>query len=195
MFIDDVKEYYGQIGEEATQIINDVITKYSKSEIEGLKSEFFKKFPAGQFPDTEKLNLFFDEHKPKAKTYYWAVCLECGCEYDYALPMCPECYDKGFDCRTKAVKKSEFKPTFKVIKYNKQYMNGAKGEPTCYTCLQKKESYCAHFGNAEWQCHKEEYEMCECKLCCAKAKSENRKLEESMKGKTFSYAVPLKRCI
>lgn len=195
MFIDDVKEYYGQISEESQQIIKDVIDKYSKSEIESLKNDFFKKFPLGQFPTPDKLSAFFDEHKPKAKTYYWAVCLECGCEYDYALPMCPECYDKGFDCRAKAVKKSEFKPTFKVIKYNKQYLNGAKGEPTCYTCVHKKESYCSHFGDSDWQCHREEYEMCECKLCCGKVKAENRKLLESMKDKKVSYAVPLKRCV
>lgn len=195
MFIDELREYYGLIDDEAKVYIEDRIGKYKEQEQVKLKEEFIKKFPRNRFPDISSLSKFFDEHKPKVTFYFWAVCLECGCEYDYNLPMCPACYDKGFDCRTKAVKKSEFKPTFKVIKYNKHYMNGDKNEPICFTCMHKKESYCAHFGNPDWQCHREEYEMCECKLCCGKAKAENRKLADSMKDKKFSYAMPLKRSI
>ena len=103
------------------------------------------------------------------------------------------CFDKGLDCRTKAVRKSEFKPTFKVIKYNKQYMNGDKNEQTCFTCIHKKESYCPHFGNPDWTCHREEFEMCECKMCCGIAKKENRQLQDNNAEHKVSYAVPFKK--
>ena len=193
-FIDSVKEKFGQINSESEQLINDAISKYSGKELEALKAEFFKTFT--ELPDTEKLTLFFDNHKPAKKTYYWSVCLECGCEYDYSLPMCPSCYDKGFDCRAKSVKVSEFKPNFNVIKYNKHYINGNSGEQTCYTCPNKKESYCTHFGNPDWTCHREEYEMCECKQCCASLKAANRKISDSQDNKKkFSYATPLQRCV
>ena len=192
-FIDSFKEQYGQISEDSEKLIMDVIGKYSQKEQEMLKSELFKAYTI--MPDTEKLAKFFDSHKPKTKVYFWSVCLECGCEYDYSLPMCPKCYEQGLDCRAKAIKKSEFQPNPTVIKYNKTYLNGDPGEQTCFTCPNKKESYCKNFGNPDWMCHREEYEMCECKQCCGLLKSANRKLVESSKDKKFSYAVPLKRCI
>ena len=129
----------------------------------------------------------------QSKGYYWAVCLECGCEYDYDLPMCPECYDRGFECRAKAVKKSEFQPPAKVIRYNKHYLNGDKGEKICYFCESKKESFCKHFGQSEWSCRREEFESCECRLCCAVEKKANKALEESKKEIKSGYAIPLKR--
>jgi len=191
MFIDEVKERYGQISEESEKLIKDVIGKYSGKEQETLKNALFNDFTV--MPDTEKLSKFFDSHKPQKKTYYWAVCLECGCEYDYSLPMCPKCYDNGLDCRTKAIKKSEFQPNFNVIKYNKAYINGDPGEQTCFTCPNKKESFCSHFGNPDWMCHREEYEMCECKQCCGITKSANRKYKEAGNKQKFTYAVPLRR--
>ena len=195
MFIDELREYYGLIDDEAKNFIEDVIGKYKDSEQKMLKEEFIRRFPRNRFPDISSLSKFFREHKPKVTVYYWAICLECGCEYDYSLPMCPKCYDKGLDCRTKAIRKSEFQPNFNVIKYNKAYLNGDPGEQTCFTCPNKKESYCKNFGNPDWTCHREEFEMCQCKLCCGKIKAENRKLAQSSKDKKFSYAVPLKRCV
>lgn len=192
-FIDSFKEQYGQISEDSEKLIMDVIGKYSPKEQEILKNELFKAYTV--MPDTEKLAKFFDSHKPKTKTYFWSVCLECGCEYDYSLPMCPKCYEKGLDCRARAIKKSEFQPNPTVIKYNKQYINGDPGEQTCFSCPSKKESYCKNFGNPDWMCHREEFDVCECKLCCGKLKASNRRLAEESKDKKFSYAVPLKRCV
>lgn len=129
----------------------------------------------------------------QSRGYFWAVCLECGCEYDYRLPMCPNCYDNNLECRAKAVKKSEFQPPFKVIRYNKQYLNGEKNEKICYSCESKKESYCKHFGQTTWNCGKEEFESCECRMCCAIAKKANKVLEENKKETKSGYAIPLKR--
>jgi hypothetical protein len=128
----------------------------------------------------------------KAKEHIWAICLECGCEYDYGLPMCPACYDKGFDCRARAVKKSEFQPPMKVIKYNKQYQNGDKGETVCYNCVHKSGSFCKNFGNPNWNCHREEFESCNCARCCAVAKRYNAELEKNKNENKIIYAVPLK---
>ena len=192
-FIDSIKEHYGQINEDSEKLIQDVISKYSEKEQETLKNLIFNDFT--KMPETEKLAKFFDAHKPKTRIFYWSVCLECGCEYDYLLPMCPRCYENGLDCRVRAIKKSEFQPNFNVVKYNKLYINGEPGEQTCFNCPNKKESYCKNFGNPDWMCHREEFEMCECKLCCGKLKASNRKLTEESKEKKFSYAVPLKRCV
>lgn len=145
-------------------------------------------------PDIHKMKVILEKVTgKKATVYFWAVCLECGCEYDYGLPMCPNCYDNGLDCRARAVKKSEFQPPMKVIKYNKQYQYGDKGEITCYNCTHKKESYCKNFGNPNWECRREEYEMCECKECCGRLKRANRKVQENQTLNKISYAVPLKR--
>lgn len=191
MFINELEGCFGKLGDSEKQWVSENLERLD---------------------DTSKMNIMHDlrEHRgvitipvmqkvlekvtgKKAKVYFWAVCLECGCEYDYSLPMCPNCFDKGLDCRTKAVKKSEFKPPMSVIKYNKQYMNGDKNEQTCYTCIHKKQSWCSNFGNPNWNCHREEFETCECKMCCAIAKKENRQLQESNKEQKISYAIPFKK--
>ena len=145
-------------------------------------------------PDIRKLKIILEKITgKKAREFIWAVCSECGCEYDYDLPMCPDCYDRGFECRAKAVKKSEFQPPAKVIRYNKHYLNGDKGEKICYACESKKESFCKHFGQSEWNCRREEFESCECRMCCAITKKANKALEESKKEIKSGYAIPLKR--
>ena len=147
-------------------------------------------------PDIRKLKIILEKITgKKAREFIWAVCLECGCEYDYGLPMCPDCYDRGFECRAKAVKKSEFQPPMKVINYNKQYLNGDKGETVCYKCVHKKQSYCKNYGNPNWNCGREEFESCVCSRCCAIAKRINAELEKNRNENKVSYAVPLKRGI
>ena len=195
MFINELEGYFGKFEENEKSWIEDNVERLD----EETKSRFFTALKdahkdTSYVPDIATMKRVFEKvAEKKAKSYFWAVCLECGCEYDYSLPMCPACFDKGLDCRAKAVKKSEFKPTFKVIKYNKQYMNGEKGEQTCFTCPHKKESYCSNFGNPDWNCHREEFESCECKICCGIAKKVNRQLQESNAEHKISYAVPFKK--
>lgn len=193
MILDELENLFGKFTQEEQQWVKENLTSLDEEHKNNLIQELnnAKGKPSIQFMKIALQKVTGQ----KVKTYYWAVCLECGCEYDYSLPMCPMCYEKGLDCRTKAIRKSEFKPNFNVIKYNKTYLNGDPGEQTCFTCPNKKESYCKNFGNPDWMCHREEYEMCECKQCCGLLKSANRKLVESSKDKKFSYAVPLKRCI
>lgn len=193
MFINELEGYFGKLGDSEKQWVNENLERLDDASKMNIVHELREHRGTISIPVMQK--VLEKVTGKKAKVYFWAVCLECGCEYDYGLPMCPACYEKGLDCRTKAVKKSEFKPTFKVIKYNKQYMNGDKNEPTCFTCIHKKESYCPHFGNPDWNCHREEFETCECKMCCGIAKKANRQLQESRSEQKLSYAVPIRRAV
>ena len=120
----------------------------------------------------------------KAQTYFWSVCMECGCEYDNDLPICPACFEKGLECRTIAIKTSEIAPNMKVIRYNKR-------TTACYSCVHKEMSFCIHFGQTWWTC--KDYRDCKCNSCCLKTKKENQNLEEVRKTRKFSYAIPIKK--
>ena len=191
MFINELEGCFGKLGDSEKQWVNENLEKLDESVKMNIMHELREHRGTITIPVMQK--VLEKVTGKKARDDFWAVCLECGCEYDYRLPMCPACFDKGLDCRAKAVKKSEFKPTFKVIKYNKQYMNGDKNEQTCFTCIHKKESYCSNFGNPNWNCHREEFESCECKMCCGIAKKANRQLQESNAEHKISYAVPFKK--
>lgn len=191
MFINELEGCFGKLGDTEKQWVSENLERLEDTTKMNIMHELREHRGTISIPVMQK--VLEKVTGKKARSYFWAVCLECGCEYDYSLPMCPACFDKGLDCRAKAVKKSEFKPTSKVIKYNKQYMNGDKNEQTCFTCNHKKESYCSNFGNPDWTCHREEFEMCECKLCCGIAKKANRQLQESNAEHKVSYAVPFKK--
>lgn len=193
MFVNELEGCLGKLGDAEKQWVTENLEKLDDSSKMNIMHELREHRGVITVQVIQK--VFEKVTGKKARIYFWAVCLECGCEYDYSLPMCPNCFDKGLECRAKAVRKSEFAPNMKVVKYNKQYFNGDANEQTCYTCLAKKESFCPHFGNPNWTCHREEFEYCNCKMCCGKAKADNRKLEESKKEQKFSYAVPLRRAI
>ena len=189
MFIDELKHNF-KIGDAEEQWLSENIERLD----EGQKLNFLRELQNFKEITISVLKkVFQDVSGKKVKEHIWAVCLECGCEYDYDLPMCPDCYDRGFECRAKAVKKSEFQPPAKVIRYNKPYLNGDKGEFICYSCIHKKQSFCKNYGNPNWECKREEFEMCECRTCCGIAKRANRQLEETRSAEKFSYATPLKR--
>ena len=189
MFIDEIKHVY-KIGTEEEQWLSENIESLDESQ----KLNFLRELQNYKAITITVLKKVYQDVTGKsARVYFWAVCMECGCEYDYGLPICPDCYDRGFECRVVAIKKSEFQPTFKVINYNKQYLTGDKDEKLCYNCENKKESYCRKYGNPNWQCKREEFEICKCKLCCGVSKRANKILEDSRKVKNYSYAIPLKK--
>ena len=193
MFVNELEGYFGKLGDSEKQWVNENLERLDDTSKMNIVHELREHRGTISIPVMQK--VLEKVTGKKARVYFWAVCLECGCEYDYGLPMCPACYEKGLDCRTKAVKKSEFKPPMSVIKYNKQYMNGDKNEQTCFTCPNKKESYCSNFGNPDWNCHREEFEYCNCKMCCGIAKKANRQLQESRSEQKLSYAVPIRRAV
>ena len=191
MFINELEGCFGKLGDSEKQWVSENLERLEDTTKMNIMHELREHRGTISIPVMQK--VLEKVTGKKARVYFWAVCLECGCEYDYSLPMCPACFDKGLECRAKAVKKSEFKPNMTVIKYNKQYMKGDKNEQTCFSCINKENSYCPHFGNPDWNCHREEFEMCNCKMCCGVAKKENRKLQESNEEQKLSYAVPLRR--
>ena len=189
--VERLEKFYGKIPEEEKAWIDDNINSLTDEQ----KGKFYKalttvhEFKNG-YPEISTMAEVFKKTMNKApKSYAWSVCLECGCEYDYRLAYCPACYAKEMMCTAKAVKKSNIKPS--IIQYNKTYLNGGNGETTCFNCEHKKNSYCKNFGNPNWNCKREEFEMCNCKICCSMAKRENQKLA----GKEIktSFAIPLKR--
>lgn len=191
MIINELEGVYGKATDEEKQWISENLEKLDY-EVQTKYLTQLHKIHTNGFPDVGIMkNLLTRITGKQPKQYIWAVCLECGCEYDYRLPMCPACYDNGLDCRARAVKKSEFQPPMKVIKYNKQYLSGDKGETVCYNCVHKKQSYCKNFGNPNWNCGREEFESCVCSRCCSIAKRYNEKLKDTKQ--TISYAVPLKK--
>lgn len=192
MIINELEGVYGKATDEEKQWISENLEKLDY-EVQTKYLTQLHKIHTNGFPDVGILkNLLTRITGKQSKQYIWAVCLECGCEYDYRLPMCPACYDNGLDCRAKAVKKSEFQPPMNVVKYNKQYLNGDKGETVCYKCVHKKQNYCKNYGNPNWNCGREEFESCECRTCCAISKKANKALEGNKEIKC-GYAIPLKK--
>ena len=193
MLVDEIESYYKkELSEEVKKWIGENCRYITEEESGNFKKELFEQ--SSKLPDIQKLKTILSKVTGKKPTVYvWVVCLECGCEYDYGLPMCPACYDKGFECRARSVKKSEFQPPMKVVKYNKQYLNGDKGETVCYKCVHKNKSFCSHYGNPDWNCRREEFESCVCARCCSITKKYNKQLQSDRNENKISYAVPLKK--
>ena len=193
--LEKLNEIYGEFDETTKKWISENLCNLGPENEENFLRAIQEEHSRRQGkPDIHKLKIVLEKVTgKKARQFIWAVCLECGCEYDYTLPMCPACYDKGFDCRARAVKKSEFQPPMKVIRYNKQYQHGDKGETVCYDCVHKPNSFCKNYGNPNWSCQREEFESCACARCCAMAKRINAELEKNKTQNKTSYAIPLKR--
>jgi len=176
MFIDEVKQQYGQISEEAENLIQDVIGKYSKKELEKLKSEMFKTFTV--FPETEKLSKFFDGHKPATKYYFWAKCNDCGCEYDYTIPFCPKCEREHKHSSGFKVVRTDYEPAKKYIQLNKPWLTpyDIKGDKDihgecvfCNKVEKPQDNFCYHFGDPDYHCKYMgcDESSCKCSNCCS----------------------------
>jgi len=190
MFVDEVEGKHGKLGDLERQWISENLEKLADNEklnilreLENYKVITLKVIKEVYTAITGK----------KCNGYYWAVCLECGCEYDYDLPMCPACYEKKLECRARAIKTSEFQPPMKVVRYNKTFLK-YENEHSCFNCENRKESYCPHFGNPYYNCNSEELHSCGCNACCSTLKSAQRKVDEwRKKGNKQNYAKPLSK--
>ena len=190
--INELESRFGTASEEQKKWVTENLGKLEEEQKENFLREL-NKSNNGRFPESAIMkSLLVRITGKRPKEYIWAVCLECGCEYDYGLPMCPACYEKRLDCRARSVKKSEFQPPMKVVRFNKQYQNGDKGETVCYNCVHKNQSFCPNYGNPNWNCNREEFESCPCARCCAVAKRYNTELEKNRSGNKITYAMPLK---
>ena len=187
--IDKIQMAYGFLSEETKDWVNNNLQRLSENDRANYMDYLALEWPKRKgIPNKETLQKVLTKITGKGpKRYFWAVCMECGCEYDFDLPMCPACYKKGLECRMKTVKVSDNKPPAKVIRYNKPC-----GENNCYNCDKTELSFCYHFGQTNWECHN--LSTCLCASCCIKEKKANIKIEEQRKGKmTLKYAIPLKK--
>lgn len=187
MIINELEGFYGKATEEEKQWVAERIDRLSEEEQQNFLHTLHQEHKNG-FPSISIMKNILARVTGKRQTgFFWAVCLECGCEYDYGLPMCPSCYKKGLECRAVEIKTSELKPPAKVIRYNKPC-----GENNCYNCDKTELSFCYHFGQTNWECHN--LSTCPCASCCIKEKKANIKLEEQRNGAmTLKYAIPLKK--
>ncbi len=142
-------------------------------------------------PDIEAMAKVLQKVKNIQLTYFWSVCSECGCEYDYRLMICPKCYENGFRCTDKEIKVSLSEPGRNVVMYNKTFLKyvNDKGqqEMSCYNCKGRELSYCPNFGNPKWDCR--DYRECKCNACCSMERRANSRMKEN-KGEKH-YAIPL----
>lgn len=188
--LERILNYFGNLGEQEIEFLKMNESKLDDTQSFSFIQKLFEKFPdKRKKPTVSDLNhLLCNLLGTKPKIYFWSVCMECGTEYAYTLPMCPGCYSRGFECRTYAVKKSEFLPPAKVVRYNKEYFE--ENEPNCYDCPEKELSYCKNFGNENWNCR--DLSNCKCARCCVFIKKENQKLAQSETKTKLSFARPLK---
>ena len=188
-----IESYYGkELGAEEA--------RWVEQNLDGLTAEDCDKFidvlgnvhrKGRGCPDIASMSKARLTIKDSKKTYFWAICCECGCEYDYRLMLCPKCYEKGYKCTDKEIKVSDCRPPMKVIRYNKTFVNykNAQGqkEMSCYRCEARELSFCPNFGNPDWNCM--EYRNCKCNVCCAMERRANSRMKEN-KGEKH-YAIPL----
>lgn len=186
MILNELEAIYGFFGEEQKKWISEYLEYLTEEEKSNFINLIKKEHPIKRgIPDIQVLQKVKSRVTGKPiNNYYWAVCMDCKTEYDYNLPMCPSCYENGIICRVVSVKKSEFQPPAKVIRYNKAYI-GDGTEKICYNCENKNESYCRHFGDSEWTCN--DLAHCKCAGCCVKTKKENQKALEVMESQKKTY--------
>ncbi len=188
MFVDKLEEFFGKFEEGERNWVSDNLDRLDDEK----KNKFFSllksKHEGKGAPTIYEMGEVFEKvTEKKPRTYFWSVCMECGSEYSYGLPMCPKCYSNGLLCRAYTVKTSEFPPPSKVYKFNKEYIS--KNERNCYDCPDTELSYCKNFGNEKWECR--DFQSCKCAACCVQLKHKNQKLSSGTEEVKQSYAVPL----
>lgn len=194
MYINDLEGNFGALSEDVKQWVNENLEGLEESvQLNITRALTDSKIKHLDISDLKR--ALFKVTGKKAKIFYWKVCMECGCEYAYGLPLCPDCYHKNLECRVYAVKKSEFQPPVKVIKYNKEFfpVEEDKIKTLCYDCLQGKDNlnYCKNFGNEKWNCDEESFHGCKCSACCVDLKSKNKEIAKERNEIKMSFARPL----
>ena len=174
MIIQDLELIYGFFRPEEKQWVEEHLKYLTETERINYLNFIKVDFPKTKgLPDIKTLkNTLLKVTGKKAPVYYWKVCADCKTEYSFQLSLCPACYEKGMDCRMYEVKKSELRPPITVIRFNKTFFR-LKGQLSCYDCISRKQSYCSHFGQTDWECR--EFRDCSCSKCCIEYKKWNEK--------------------
>ncbi len=190
MILNDLEMFYGFFNDDVKKWISEKLKWLTESEQTNFLNYIKKDFPKKNgLPTIEVLQKTLSKVTGKAPTiYYWNQCMDCGAEYDYKLTMCPSCFENGIECRAYNVKTSTTSIPANVIRYNKTYIGDGK-EKICYTCEERKMSYCKNFGNPEWTC--KDYSECRCSSCCASLKKENQKIIDKNAKEKITYGKPI----
>lgn len=192
--LDRIIKFYGSLGLEEKNYILQKSGELSEIEKQKYCKSLFNDCPARTgIPTVATLEEVYRQIKGQTENiYYWAVCKECGGEYDYKLLICPYCYNKGLECRARDVVMSRDKPHAKVVRFNKGFYK-LTNEKTCYECGDNFLSYCEHFGIPFYDC--KDFSECKCNACCSLHKKKNLEViaDRSNSKDGFSYAIPLKK--
>ena len=178
--IERLINYYGRLGNEEQRFINENVMKLDDRQQNDFATALMSDCPSGKkAPDVAALNKALKSVAgTKARSYIWAVCNACGAEYDYKFMTCPKCFLAGKHSSGYKVRKSDFPPPIKVIRWNQTTLQDDGKVQYCVSCPIKENSYCRWFGEPEHTCAREEYEYCECKKCCAFHKRANEKVRK-----------------
>ena len=108
MLYEEIENYFkGRLREETKKWIAENCRSLSEEETDNFKKELFEH--SSKIPDIQKLKTVIEKvTKKKPRSYVWAVCLDCGCEYDYEIMTCPTCY-KAVKVYNKKIKDEEEK--------------------------------------------------------------------------------------
>ena len=170
--------YYGGLGEEEQRFIREHVLKLDESVQNNFATTLMSNNPAGgKKPDVAAISKAYKTVTGKSpRNYMWAICDDCKAEYDYRFESCPKCHLNGKRSSGYKVRKSDFPPPFKVIRWNQTtFYDDGKGQ-YCFSCPNRDEGYCRWFGDPEHMCPTSDYEVCECKKCCAIHKKGNARL-------------------
>lgn len=170
--------YYGSLGEEEQRFIRENVLKLDEQSQNNFATTLMTSNPAGsKKPDMAAINKAYKTVTGKApRVFIWAVCDDCKAEYDYRFLTCPKCYLAGKRSSGYKVKKSEFQPPMKIIRWNQTTLNDDGKAQYCVSCMNRDNGFCRWFGDPNHNCPASDFEYCECKKCCAIHKKGNERL-------------------
>ena len=180
MLIDKLRDYYGFPEPDQAEYINKRtlgMTEAQQNEIaDKIIETRSKRFG---FPDISILAKFLnDAGTKKHKGFYWAVCDDCGAEYDYRFERCPKCHLAGKRSSGYKVRTSEDGIPGKVIRWNQTTFHPDGKMQYCVECANRDNGFCRWFGDPDHTCERSEYEYCQCKKCCVIHKKGNERMKK-----------------
>lgn len=176
--IDRLINYYGGLGDEEQRFIRENVLKLDESVQNSFATALMSANPAsGKKPDVAAISKAYKVVTGKSpRTYAWAICDDCKAEYDYRFERCPKCHLAGKRSSGYKVKKSDFPPPMKVIRWNQTTLRDDGKAQYCVSCPERDHGFCRWFGDPAHTCPPGDYEYCECKRCCAIHKKGNARL-------------------
>ena len=179
MLINKLRDYYGIPDKEQIDYIARTTKGMNENAQNDIASKIIETRPKSRgFPDIAFLAKYLNDSKGKRVIgFYWSICNDCGCEYDYKFITCPKCHLEGKKSSGYKVRQSDNPPPKnKVVRWNMPIIYPPSENKYCVNC-EHKTSFCFKFGNPDFQCSREDFEHCPCKECCAFHKKINGRLK------------------